>query len=261
MSAVPSLVGLLLSVAPGSTQAADTQHVYAEDQLTVAPVVLRQPPTVYPDSLKRSGIGGTVRVSVVLDAKGRPDSGSVRVVSTPDTALNGPARAVVVGTHFAPGIAREHKVRVLMVVAVLFDPLDTAPAPAPIYGEDDSLTQKPALLFGPPINYPEDLQRNRIQGRVVVQAILDTLGAVEQESIQFVVTPDPRSRVPDAGLAVSRVGAVSTGTSQRSSGAVNRAHAGRLQAAWSSIPLPDERRVSVPLSAVSRREPLTGASV
>ena len=196
MSAVPSLLGLLLSVAPASAQAADTQHIYAEDQLTVAPMVLRQPPMGYPDSLRRSGIGGTVRVSVVLDAKGRPDSGSVRVVSTPDTALNGPARAVVAGTHFAPGIAREHTVRVLMVVAVLFDPLDTATAPAPIYGEDDSLTQKPALLFGPPINYPEDLRRNRIQGRVVVQAILDTLGGVEQESIQFVVTPDPGFLMP-----------------------------------------------------------------
>ena len=195
MSAVPSLVGLLLSVASASAQAADTQHVYAEDQLTVVPVVLRQP-TVYPDSVKRRGIGGTVGVSVVLDRKGHPDSGSVRVVSTPDSALNGPARAVVAGTHFAPGIAREHTVRVLMVVAVLFDPLDTATAPAPIYGEDDSLTQKPALLFGPPINYPEDLQRNHIQGRVVVQAILDTLGGVEQESIQFVVTPDPGFLMP-----------------------------------------------------------------
>src|SRR2546429_6059841 len=82
------------------------------------------------------------------------------------------------------------------LVAVLFDPLDTATAPAPIYGEDDSLTQKPALLFGPPINYPEDLRRNRIQGRVVVQAILDTLGGVEQESIQFVVTPDPGFLMP-----------------------------------------------------------------
>jgi len=40
------------------------------------------------------------------------------------------------------------------------------------------------------------LQRNRIQGRVVVQAILDTLGGVEQESIQFVVTPDPGFLMP-----------------------------------------------------------------
>ena len=132
MSAVPSLVGLLLSVAPGSAQAADTQHVYAEDQLTVAPVVLRQPPTVYPDSLKRSGIGGTVRVSVVLDAKGRPDSGSVRVVSTPDTALNGPARAVVAGTRFAPGRTADRAVRAQIVVNVEFDPTKEETAPAPI---------------------------------------------------------------------------------------------------------------------------------
>ena len=188
VSAVPSLVGLLLSVAPASAQAADTQHVYAEDQLTVAPMGLRQPPMGYPDSLKRSGIGGTVRVSVVLDAKGRPDSGSVRVVSTPDTALNGPARTVVLGSHFAPGRTEDRAVRARIVVDVAFDPLDTATTPSPIYDEEDSLSQKPALLFGPSIVYPEDLRQNRIQGRVVVQVILDTLGRVERGSLQFVAT-------------------------------------------------------------------------
>ena len=248
MSAVPSLVGLLLSVAPASTQAADTQHVYAEDQLTVAPMVLRQPPMGYPDSLKRSGIGGTVRVSVVLDAKGRPDSGSVRVVSTPDTALNGPARAVVAGSHFAPGRAEDRAVRARVVVEVVFDPRDTAAAPSPEYEEEDSLSQKPALLFGPRLDYPEDLRRNRIQGRVLVQAILDTLGRIEPGSIQFVMTPDPGFH---AGLAVSRVGAVSTRPSERSSGAVTRADAGRLQAAWTSIPLSGERRPSPQMSALS----------
>ncbi len=196
MSVVPSLVGLLLSVAPASTQAADTQHVYAEDQLTVAPMVLRQPPMGYPDSLKRSGIGGTVRVSVVLDAKGRPDSGSVRVVSTPDTALNGPARAVVAGTRFAPGRAEDRAVRARVVVEVAFDPRHTAAAPSPVYEEEDSLSQKPALLFGPRLDYPEDLRRNRIQGRVLVQAILDTLGRIEPGSIQFVMTPDPGFLMP-----------------------------------------------------------------
>ena len=188
VSAVPSLVGLLLSVASASAQAADTQHVYAEDQLTVVPVVLRQP-TVYPDSVKRRGIGGTVGVSVVLDRKGHPDSGSVRVVSTPDTALNEPARAVVAGSHFAPGRAEDRAVRARVVVEVVFDPRDTAAAPSPVYEEEDSLSQKPALLFGPRLDYPEDLRRNRIQGRVLVQAILDTLGRIEPGSIQFVGTP------------------------------------------------------------------------
>ena len=102
MSPLFSVAGLLLSIAR-SAQANDTQHVYAEDQLTVVPVALRQPPTIYPDSLKRRSIGGTVGVSVVIDRKGYPDSGSVRVVSTPDSAFSGPARAVVLGTRFAPG--------------------------------------------------------------------------------------------------------------------------------------------------------------
>jgi TonB family protein len=196
VSPLLSLAGLLLSIAPALAQAADTQHVYSQDQLTVAPVVLREPTAIYPDSLKRSGIGGTVRVSVVLDRKGHADSGSVRIVSTPDTALNGPARAVVLGSSFAPGRVEDGAVRVLIVVGVAFDPLDTATTPPPIYGEGDSLTQKPALLSGPPIQYPEDSRRNHIQGRVLVQMILDTLGRVERESIQFATTPDPGFLMP-----------------------------------------------------------------
>jgi TonB family protein len=196
VTTVLSLAGLLLSVAPALAQAPDTQHVYSEDQLTVAPVVLREPKAMYPDSLKRSGIGGTVRVSVVLDRKGHADSGSVRVVSTPDSALNAPARAVVLGASFAPGRVEDRAVRAQIVVGVAFDPLDTATTPPPIYGQGDSLTQKPALLSAPTIQYPEDLRRNHIQGRVLVQMILDTLGQVERGSIQFATTPDPGFLMP-----------------------------------------------------------------
>ncbi len=190
MSPVLSLAYLLVSVARASAQAADTEHVYSEDQLTAAPLVLRQPPTEYPDSLRRRGIGGPVRVSAVLDAKGRPDPGSVRVVSTPDTALNGLARAVVAGTHFAPGRMEQRAVRAQIVVSVEFDPAKAATAPDPIYG-DDSLSEKPAVLFGPPVDYPEDLRRKGVQGRVVIRAVLDTLGRIEPASIQFLTTPDP----------------------------------------------------------------------
>ena len=191
MKPLLSLLGLLLSGVPARAQTAtDTERVYSEDQLTLAPVVLRQP-TVYPDSLKRRGIGGTVGVSVVLDRKGHPDSGSVRVMSTPDSVLNEPARAVVLGSHYAPGRVEDRAVRARVVVEVAFDPRDTATAPSPVYEEEDSLSQKPALLFGPQIVYPQDLQQNRIQGRVVVQMILDTLGRVELGSLQFVTTPHP----------------------------------------------------------------------
>jgi len=188
MSPFLSLAGLLVSVAP---QAADTQRVYSTEQLTVVPVALRQPAPAYPDSLKRLGIGGAVGVSVVIDRNGRPDPGSVRVVSTPDSGLAAPARAAVLGTHFAPGRTEAGAVRAAIVLEVAFDPSEDATTPPPIYGEDDSLSEKPAVIFGPPLTYPDVPRSNHVQGRVLVQAILDTLGRVETGSVQFAASPDP----------------------------------------------------------------------
>ncbi|HEV2750572.1 MAG TPA: energy transducer TonB [Gemmatimonadales bacterium] len=54
----------------------------------------------------------------------------------------------------------------------------------------DSLTKAPALLHGPTLDYPMDLREHQIQGRVVVQMIIDTLGRPEPGSIQFVELPD-----------------------------------------------------------------------
>ena len=53
------------------------------------PVALRQPPASYPENVKRRGGANTVRMRVVIDRNGHPDSGSVQVVSTPDSALDG----------------------------------------------------------------------------------------------------------------------------------------------------------------------------
>ncbi len=195
MSPLLPLSGLLVSIARGP-QAPDTQHVYSEDQLTVMPVALRQPPATYPENVKRRSGANTVRMRVVIDRKGHPDSGSVQVVSTPDSALDARARAVVLGSVFAPGRTEHGAVRAAIVLEVAFDSSDSAPAPPPIYSEDDLFTEKPAVIFGPPIEYPEDLRRNRIQGRVLAQAILDTLGRVEQGSVQFATTPDPGFLLP-----------------------------------------------------------------
>lgn len=197
MKPLLSLFSLLLTLSRAEAQTPmDTERVYPEDRLTVVPVVLRQPTLVYPDSLRRAGIGGTVHVSVVLDAKGRPEPLSVHVVSSPDTGLNGAAGDVVLGTRFSPGRVADRRVRALLEVEVAFDPLDTATAPSPVYGGDDSLTQKPALLMGPPLHYPEELQHRGIQGRVMVQLIIDTLGHAEPASIQFLTSPDVEFEQP-----------------------------------------------------------------
>lgn len=49
----------------------------------------------------------------------------------------------------------------------------------------------PELLAGPPPVYPELLRRAGVEGRVVLEAVLDTLGRAERASIQIVAGPHP----------------------------------------------------------------------
>ena len=51
--------------------------------------------------------------------------------------------------------------------------------------------EKPAVLSGPTLQYPELLRQARIQGRVLVQAIIDTLGRAEPPSVKVLQSPNP----------------------------------------------------------------------
>ena len=59
----------------------------------------------------------------------------------------------------------------------------------PVYVEA-VVEQRPELLSGPP-PYPELLRGAGIRGRVVVQAIVDTTGRLEPNSVKIVQTPHP----------------------------------------------------------------------
>src|SRR5256885_14191881 len=51
--------------------------------------------------------------------------------------------------------------------------------------------EKPAVLSGPTLQYPELLRQAPIQGRVLVQAIIDTLGRAEPPSVKVLQSPNP----------------------------------------------------------------------
>jgi TonB family protein len=51
--------------------------------------------------------------------------------------------------------------------------------------------EKPAVLSGPVPQYPELLRQAQIQGRVMVQAIIDTLGRAEPPSVKVLQSPNP----------------------------------------------------------------------
>jgi TonB family protein len=51
--------------------------------------------------------------------------------------------------------------------------------------------ERPELVSGPQLEYPDLLRQAGIQGRVLVQAIIDTTGRAEPQSVNVIQSPNP----------------------------------------------------------------------
>jgi len=51
--------------------------------------------------------------------------------------------------------------------------------------------EKPVVLSAPQLVYPDLLRQARIQGRVIVRAIIDTMGHAEANSLDILESPNP----------------------------------------------------------------------
>lgn len=99
----------------------DPDAVWLVRAVTARPRMLRPVPLVYPDSLRRRGIGGDAVVEFVVDTSGRVEPG-IRVIETAHPALAEPARATIRPARFQPGHVQGRKVRVLMTLRFHFTP-------------------------------------------------------------------------------------------------------------------------------------------
>ena len=63
-------------------------------------------------------------------------------------------------------------------------------APGDVYLES-LVEEKPSVLAAPQPPYPELLKQAGIQGRVLIQAIIDTAGRAEPSSIRIIQSPNP----------------------------------------------------------------------
>lgn len=77
-------------------------------------------------------------------------------------------------------------------------PIDTAgsiggpPAPEPGGVYDPGIVeQQPELLSSPPPRYPERLRLALVEGVVIVQGVVDTLGHLERGTLQVIESPHP----------------------------------------------------------------------
>ncbi len=189
---------LLAAVACGSPPyvppPVSPQRVFATSEVDEpAEVVLAPPPEAF-DPLGPAE-RGVALLRVVVDTAGNPERGTAVVLQTPDSQLGVAARAFVLKTLFRPARVRGRPVQVTLDLAVAFAPAASPPASVHLLGDvytGNEVQERPHATFTPPLAYPGPLLLAGIQGRVIVQAVVDTLGRVEEGSIVVVETADPR---------------------------------------------------------------------
>jgi TonB family protein len=185
-------VSALATSRPATATAQDSTaapgRAFAAESLPERPTVLTRPPLHYPDSLRRAGIDGRVVVRMIVDTLGHPEPSSLEVLESPDSGLTAVAKDFALGSTFRPARRHGQPVRAWVKVPVVFDV--APPLPPGVY-RANQVDEKPKLLAAPPLKYPWALRQQGVQGRVIVQAIIDSVGRVDPGSVAVVRSPDP----------------------------------------------------------------------
>ena len=74
----------------------------------------------YPADLKSAGISGEATVQVVIDARGYPEAGSVKVLAFTHAAFGEAAAQAISESCYSPGTRDGRPVRVRLVIPVTF---------------------------------------------------------------------------------------------------------------------------------------------
>ena len=189
------LIGVTVAGACGSTAFVPSppspRRVYGASEVDERPEIVQTPPLHYPEG----GRQGVVVVRVVIDTAGNPEPATALVVQGSDSVLAAAARTLVLNTLFRAARVRGQVVRTLVEVPVEFS---AAPMPGikmhiagDVYSEAD-VEERPHLMSGPPLAYPASMLLSRISGRVIIEAVIDTTGRVEDGTVRVLVSSDAR---------------------------------------------------------------------
>lgn len=167
------------------------QRVYAASELDELPEIVLTPPLRYPVG----GQDGVVLVRLVVDSAGNPEPATLAVVEGADSISVAAARVLVLKTLFRPGRLRGRVVQAAVEIPVEFSAGATPPVTlhlaGGVYGED-AVEERPHLASSPTLVYPAPLLLAGISGRVVLEAVIDTTGRVEDGSVRVVESSEPR---------------------------------------------------------------------
>jgi TonB family protein len=93
---------------------------FSEHQVDRAVSVSRAAEARYPESLRSVNVQGEVVMSFIVDAKGRVEPRSIKVVSSPHRLFSDAARAALLETRYRPAQAAGRNVRQLAQQSFVF---------------------------------------------------------------------------------------------------------------------------------------------
>ena len=85
---------------------------------------------------------------------------------------------------------REQEAESTDTVTIFLDPRSVAPSRDQVFMES-GVDERPEVLSGPAMQYPDLLRQAGVTGRVLVQAIIDTTGRAEPASVKVVQSVNP----------------------------------------------------------------------
>lgn len=167
------------------------QRVYGPSEVDEVAEIVLTPPLHYPEL----GSDGVVVVRVVIDSAGNPEPGTLQVIAGSDSVLVTAARTLVLKTLFRPARVRGRVVQTQIDVPVEFSVAASPPVTLHVLGDVyaiEDLEERPHLNSGPPLRYPAALLLSHVSGRVVVEAVIDTTGRVQEGGVRVVESSDVR---------------------------------------------------------------------
>ena len=102
-----------------ASASADTT-VYDTTQVTIKPKAVSGPSISYPDELRQNRISGRVTYLLVVNANGRVDRRSIKVMRSDDIEFERASREYVEQVLFSPGCLNGQAVRVRVVFPIDF---------------------------------------------------------------------------------------------------------------------------------------------
>ncbi|HYL21097.1 MAG TPA: energy transducer TonB [Gemmatimonadales bacterium] len=190
-----ALGGVLLAAACGSAPFVppppSPDRVYGMNEVDERPEIVLAPPLKYPEG----GSDGVVVVRLVIDSAGNPEPSTLIVTRGSDSVLVAAARAMVLKTLFRPGRVRGRVVQALVDIPVEFSTESQPPVTLHLAGDVyniEDVQERPHIISGPVLTYPASLLLARVTGRVVVGAVIDTTGRVEEGTVRVIESSDAR---------------------------------------------------------------------